>query len=429
MLPRDEIDYEENALFFTTRRSFLRSRLVSVPHGRHLHAQQAKRVPAAMPVNRGGLQRLIVVRTEAMSETIQIKSSGAPAGHAGVDGQRRAALAALGALSVLGVGLLSAHVLPQLSNAQATVAGRTRITHQLGWINGVQFGGDFVAIDKGFFARERLDVVYTPGGPGTDYQTMVTSGRAMVSESNPAGLISAYVLKKPLIAFAAVMQRDPSCFVSLSDRPINSLRDMIGKTIGLPNSIRGQVEALFQRAKIDSSGVKFVPIGSDPALLAARQVDAYYGWETTVVPPLRRLGLDPHVLPFSSLGFRGYGQVLMARRDTLEEHHDVLVRYTRALIEGWSWMTQHPRETAELVVARYAPPGTQLSEQLEEVAMMQSYLTEGDARTQGLLWIDPAVFEENVALGREAGTVPANLPVDVSKIVTQSVIRAALGKA
>ena len=76
-----------------------------------------------------------------------------------------------------------------------------------------------------------------------------------------------------------------------------------------------------------------------------------------------------------------------------------------------------------------APPGTQLSEQLEEVAMMQSYLTEGDARTQGLLRIDPAEFEENVALGREAGTVPANLPVDVSKIVTQSVIRAALGKA
>lgn len=337
-------------------------------------------------------------------------------------------LAGIGALSVLGVGALSRHVMGQLDGGQTSVAGRTNITAQLGWTPGVQFGGDFLAIDKGFFARERLNLSYIPGAPGTDYDTMVTSGRAMISESNVAGMITANVTRKPLVAFAAVLQRDPSCFLSLGARPITSLKDMIGKTIGLPSSIRGQVEALFQRAKIDSSRVKFVPVGSDPSMLAAGQVDAYYGWETTAVPPLQRLGLNPHVLTFSSLGYPGYGQVLTARRETLEKNHDVLVRYTRALIDGWSYMVKHPRETAQIIVARYAPPSAQLSEQIEETELMHSYLTGGDAATHGMLWIDPGVFEENVGLLRQAGTVPADAKIDVSQFVTQSVIRAALGK-
>ncbi|MFM0758055.1 ABC transporter substrate-binding protein [Paraburkholderia strydomiana] len=345
------------------------------------------------------------------------------------DARRRAMLAGIGALSVLGLGALTSHVLPGLSRERGAVAGRARIAHQLGWLNGVQFGGDFVALKRGYFAREGLDVQYTAGGPGTDYRMLVASGRATISESNPAGMISGYLRNQPLVAFAAVMQRDPSCFLSLGERPVTSLRDMIGKTIGVPNSIRGQVEALLRRARIAPERVKLVPVGNDPTLLAARQVDAYYGWETTAVPPLRRANLNPHVLHFSDLGFRGYGQVLMARRDFLDDHHDELVRYTRALVQGWSWMVRHPRETAELVVANYAPPGTLLEEQMEEVSMMMSYLSSGDTHEHGMLWIDPGVFEDSVALGREAGTIPAGAAVDVSKFVTQSVIRAALGEA
>lgn len=342
------------------------------------------------------------------------------------DARRRAVLAGIGALSVLGLGALTSHVLPSLSRERAPTAGRARIAHQLGWLNGVQFGGDYVAIERGYFAREGLDVQYTAGGPGTDYRMLVASGRATVSESNPAGMISGHLRNQPLVAFAAVMQRDPSCFVSPGDHPVTSLQDMIGKTIGVPNSIRGQIEALLRRAKIAPDHVKLVPVGNDPTLLAARQVDAYYGWETTAVPPLRRAKLDPHVLRFSDLGFRGYGQVLMTRRDILDDHHDELVRYTRALVQGWSWMVRHPRETAELVVAHYAPPGTLLDEQIEEAGMMMSYLSSGDTHEHGMLWIDPGVFEDSVALGREAGTIPAGTIVDVSKFVTQSVIREAL---
>jgi NitT/TauT family transport system substrate-binding protein len=337
---------------------------------------------------------------------------------------RRIAFWSLSAATAAGIATLSARGFARYGGGEGATA-YTKISHQLGWLKGVQFGGDFMAQDLGYFADEGLDVHYTAGGPGTDYRTIVSSGRALVSESNPPGMIDGYLHGQPLVAFAAVMQRDPSAFISNAATPIRSLHDMIGKTVGVTDNIRGQIVALLRRESIDPAQVRFVPVGSDPGQLITGQVDAYYNWATTGVPPLRRAGFDPYVMHLSDIGVPGYGSVLIARRDHLEQEHDVFVRYTRALKKGWRWMVDHPDETAEIMVRKYAPIGTNLQEQIDEAGLMRDYILYGDAQTKGLLWIDPAVFEANVVLAREAGKIEPGVEVDVSRFVTQSVVEAA----
>jgi NitT/TauT family transport system substrate-binding protein len=189
--------------------------------------------------------------------------------------------------------------------------------------------------------------------------------------------------------------------------------------------VRAQLLPLIRHAGIDPDSIRLVPVGSDPSLLASGQVDGYYSWSTTAVPALRKIGFDPFWLPISDLGVPGYGQVLIARRDTLAHDRDMLVRYTRALIRGWDWVAHNPQEAAEMVVRKYAPPGTDLSEQVIQAEMMREFITSGDAKTHGLLWIDPEVFERAVAMGRESGSVPADARIDMSRMVTQDVVRAA----
>jgi NitT/TauT family transport system substrate-binding protein len=131
----------------------------------------------------------------------------------------------------------------------------------------------------------------------------------------------------------------------------------------------------------------------------------------------------------SDIGAPGYGGVLIARRDHLDDQRDIFVRYTRALIKGWRWMVDHPDETAEIIVQKYAPIGTNVAEQTDEARLMRDYITHGDGTTKSLLWIDPAVFEQSVVLAREAGTVAPDAEIDVSRYVTQSVVLAASGGA
>jgi NitT/TauT family transport system substrate-binding protein len=340
------------------------------------------------------------------------------------DALRRIGFWSLSAATATGIATLSARGFARYGGSDGA-AGFTTVTHQLGWLKGVQFGGDFMAQELGSFAAEGLSVHYTAGGPGTDYRTIVASGRALVSESNPTGMLDGYLHGQPLVAFAAIMQRDPAAFMSSAAAPIRSLQDMVGKTVGLPDNIRSQIAALMRRARIDPDSVRFVPVGSDPGQLITGQVDAYFSWATTAVPPLKRAGFDPHVLHLSEIGAPSYGGVLIARRDHLEQEHDIFVRYVRALKTGWRWMVDHPDETADIMVRKYAAVGTSLDEQKAEAQLMRDYILYGDAQTKGLLWIDPAVFEASVALAREAGKIATDARIDVSAFVTQSVVEAA----
>ncbi len=302
------------------------------------------------------------------------------------------------------------------------------LTHQLGWVKGVQFGGDFMALDQGYFAAENLNVQYTAGGISTDYRSLVSAGRTQVSESNVAGMMYGAAQGQPVVAFAAVMQNDPGCFMSLPQKPVTSLADMVGKTIGVPNSIRNQITILLKRANIDPASIRFVPIGADPSQLVVGQIDAYWGWSTNTVPALRRQGIEAHVLTMSDIGIPGYAELLIARRDTIEQHHDLLVRYTRALVKGWQYMVDHPEDCARIVVSKYAAPGTNLNDQLSEAKMMIPYITAGDAKTEGLLWIKPDVFESGAKLAQEMGVFKNGVSFDVNQIMTQTIIKAALGK-
>jgi NitT/TauT family transport system substrate-binding protein len=284
-----------------------------------------------------------------------------------------------------------------------------------------------MAQERGFFEQQKLAVHYTAGGPGTDYRTIVSSGRSLISESNCMGMIEAAIQGQPIVAFAAIYQRDPGCIISPAGKPIRSLRDMIGKTIGLPNSIRGQIIALMKGAGIDPDGVRFVPVGSDASMLAGGQIDGYFNWATTAVPSLKIAGFPTHLLHMDEIGAPGYGALLIARRDQIDKHFDLFVRYTRALIGGWGWMVQHPKETARLVVDKYADPGRDIAEQTLQAETIVRYVAPGEAKNKGLLWLEPGVFEANIRLAHDAGTLPRSQALTPDRLMTQAVIKAALG--
>jgi len=342
------------------------------------------------------------------------------------DALRHIALGGAGAACAVGLGGLWIRAARQGAfSDDAARPGFTLIRHQLGWSKGVQFGGEYVALAHGLFEKERLDVRFTSGGPGTSFRTLVASGRALVSESTALGMIEGHIQGQPLVAFGAIMQRDPGCLISAAGNPITSLRDLAGRTIGAPNNIRGQIVALMRQAGLNPDNVRFVPVGTDQSMLIAGQIDATYAWATTSLPSLALAGFRAHVLHMTDIGVPGYGGVLIARRDRVERDFDDFVRYTRALIGGWRYMVAQPVRTAEAIVRNWAPPGASMAEQVLQAKMMVPYIAPDGGGDHRLLWIEPAIFEANVRLMRDAGAIPPHARIDVSKIVTQDVIRAA----
>src|SRR6266702_5937901 len=120
---RDRIGYDRETFFFTTRRKFSCSRLCVIACAARfgclaprMYRPRRCGLVASSPTRRSGTMNQIL---EAGQQ------AGRPdSGRINPDARRRAMLAGIGALSVLGLGALTSHVLPGLSRERGAVAGR-----------------------------------------------------------------------------------------------------------------------------------------------------------------------------------------------------------------------------------------------------------------------------------------------------------------
>ncbi|WP_185020677.1 ABC transporter substrate-binding protein [Histidinibacterium lentulum] len=311
----------------------------------------------------------------------------------------------------------------------ASAQGLDKVTHQLGWIKSIQFGGHFAAIEQGYFEEEGIEAEFLAGGPnaiGTD--VAIATGQADTSDTDVDGTIRSRIGGMPIKAIAAIMQKAPGAIMSLAESPLTSLEDFPGKTIALPTGLQPQIDSLMTAAGLDSSEVTFVPVGTDPGMLAAGQVDGYYGWATNQGVMLMTRGVDIHIAYMNDLGVPGYAGVITATDETIAERGDVLTRWLRAEIRGWQWHLENPEEMAVLMVEKYGQRGLDLEAQTAESKLMADFVPIGDAAENGLLWVDPAVFEQGLAFNVAAGTMEEGA-VAVEDVVTQELIAAAHGVA
>src|SRR5256885_3252562 len=81
-----------------------------------------------------------------------------------------ASLVAVGSLLLCAMGV--SHAAQPAGQARA----KTRVTLVLKWVPQAQFAGYYVALKKGYYAREGLDVRIQPGGPDIVPESVVENG-------------------------------------------------------------------------------------------------------------------------------------------------------------------------------------------------------------------------------------------------------------
>jgi ABC-type nitrate/sulfonate/bicarbonate transport system substrate-binding protein len=329
-----------------------------------------------------------------------------------------------------GIGIaVGGAVLPLSKIGALGAAGPSKspetVVYQMGWVKSVQFGGHFAAVEHNDFQDEGIKADFRAGGPNVDPITIVASGQALIGDRGSTDLILARAKGVPVKAFGAIFQKSPYALMSLKSKPIRTLKDMVGKTIALPDVRRATVIGLLRRAGIDEAKVTFVPVGTDPSILATGQVDGYFGFATNQGIVLRSRGVDIEIAYLSDLGDVAYAQALFATDETIAAKRDLLVRWLRADIRGWQWAVDNPEAVAKLMVDKYGQKGLDLNAQTAEAKAQAELITAGDAARKGVLWISAEVFDQAIKLASESGLIKsAFAPGDV---MTAAIVEAAYG--
>jgi NitT/TauT family transport system substrate-binding protein len=166
-----------------------------------------------------------------------------------------------------------------LSIKPASAASPAKIRLQLGWLASNGLLGEVVAMKKGYYAEQGIELEIVPGGPNVDGVAGVASGQSMLGQiSSSPSVMLARGAGVPLKAIAAGYQKHPYAYFSRKGKPIRSAQDMIGKTVAIQPTGTILLRALLAKNNVLEDKVKIVNMGADMNQLVTGQADAVVGW-------------------------------------------------------------------------------------------------------------------------------------------------------
>ena len=291
---------------------------------------------------------------------------------------------------------------------------------QLVWIPSNESLGEEVALAKGFYADEGLDVKLTPGGPNIDGIASVASGNKDVGVigSSPS-LMMAVSAGIPVVAVAAANQQHPGAFVSRGSDPIKTPQDMIGKTIGVGSTSKIHLQAVLAQANIPESKVKVEIIGNDTLPVVTKQVDAAWAYITNQAQ-LAPLKGDYHAMRLWDQGIKYYADTIYTSKSTLAKKRDQVDAYVRATAKGWLYARDNLDEAIDLLVK--AHPSLDRKGELAGATVLMSLMFNEDTTSMGWAAMTPERWQEQLDLFDRLGQFKGKKPT-VDQIMTDEVLK------
>lgn len=270
---------------------------------------------------------------------------------------------------------------------------------QLSWVPHVEFAGEYLADANDYFADAGFDsVTLTPGGTGaTGAETAIASGSAFAGVSSPLITGPAISEGAEMKIVGATYQKNPFAIVSLTDAPIETPQDMVGKTIGVSDSNDLVWRAFLAANEIDEADVNRVPL-TDSTLLTTGQVDGYIGYATAGANTLNQRGFSAQQFLLADTGLPMVGETIVVAQESIDNDREKVKALLYAVARGWKDAIADPEATAETVVADYAADQNYKVEEQAQVMVTQTELiSTPDTDENGLLTITPELQEESVA--------------------------------
>jgi len=239
--------------------------------------------------------------------------------------------------------------------------GQTSLKFTLDWTFQGPQAPFLVALYKGYFAEEGLDVTIDRGYGSADAVSKIASGAYHLGYADINSMIE-FNAKNPdqaLIAIAIVLDYAPFSIVTLKGRGIASPDDLTGRTLGAPagDASRRLFPVFTKAVGLDPATIKWVSMDAPlrEPLLIKGDVDAISAHFFTAVLNLKAAGVpDENIvtLLYADYGLDLYGNAVMAPPKLLTEKPEVVRGFLRALTRAWHDTIANPDEAIGFVAKR-----------------------------------------------------------------------------
>lgn len=292
-------------------------------------------------------------------------------------------------------------------------AART-IKLPMGYIPNIQYAPFYVAVDKGYFAEEGIEIEFDYSFE-TDGVALVGAGELPFSVASGEQVLLARSQELPVVYTFAWYQQFPISVISAPELKINKPADLRGQTIGLPGLFGANyigLQALLFSAGLTPADVKMDAIGFNQVeAFATQQKNIVVGYTANEPIVLNSLGFNVtelRVADYAKLTANG----IVSSEMTIENDPELVRSMARALARGIADTIANPAEAYQISLKFVE----NLAEQDQDTQMQILKISIGFWEAERIGFSDPQAWENMNDLLVKMELIPA--PMDLSKAFT-----------
>jgi NitT/TauT family transport system substrate-binding protein len=253
-----------------------------------------------------------------------------------------------------------------------------KVRLQLKWVPQAQFAGYYVALEKGLYAAENLDVTILPGGPDIVSEQQVANGQADFGVDWVASFLAFRDKGVPIVNVAQIYQSSGLLLVSKKSANITKPEDLKGKKVGVwYGGNEFEFLALMDKLKLDPDrDLTVIKQGFTMDPFLAGQMDAASAMTYNEFQVVLASGLkaeDLNVIDYNKEGVGMLQDNLFTSEDTLKNRKPLATRFVRASLKGWQAAIDDQKGAVDVIMKHVEPGSTTAEHQtrmMSEVAKL-----------------------------------------------------------
>lgn len=253
-------------------------------------------------------------------------------------------------------------VIWKFSNNKILVQSKKLTTFNLAldWTPNTNHTGIYVALAKGWYKDQGLDLEILPYSPSVSSSVLVSSGKADAGISFIEDVVGETAKNNPLVSLGAILQHNTSGLITLKSSGINRPKDLEGKIYGgygspFENPIISEI-IKKDGGKGDFKNI-VLEVGAMQAL-QTKKIDfvwVFSGWELIQT---NLDGIKYNYFPLTKYGIPDSPTaVFIAIPGKIKNSSELLKKFMAATAQGYEYARLYPKESAQILINQ-TPAGT-----------------------------------------------------------------------
>ena len=306
---------------------------------------------------------------------------------------------------IVAVGLLA---LTAASRQQAFAQASEKVTVRFTWKFKGEYAPLFLALDKGYYKAEGLDVDLAEGSGAQTVLKLLASGNEKFGYGPAVAAATAISQGLPVKVIALYQTGAPMGVISFPDMALKTPKDLEGKRLAISvGETFGDMLIPFTRINhVDIGKISQIQMDSSARTtqFLTRKVDIMSVYLSNELPQVeKRAGVKFNVLKVSDFGLNVLGASMMVGNAFAEQSPETVKKLLRATAKGYRDAMANPKDAAK-AMAKYmkVPEDPDVLDRQVEETVVSTNTPAG----KPLGWQESADWEANLACSKRPAGYP-----------------------